>query len=361
MSNNASVNSNVSIDTDIGFDIRIVRANLLSVEADVMTLIYPQEWTTLGHKVLEAMPNAADVFKHPPRPGKWQFIPSNGAVHAKSILLIGTPPRADFTYDKLRQVSRLILTALYESGNTPRAQQVATNVFGTGWGFDEADAFRAMLLGLVSAVEDEIYPGQLERLSIIENRTSRADLFTRVLSNFWNGNKDAPVSRPSAKPKAASSVTAPVRLTPDLPKPAKPLASLSQPSIFVAMPFADHYNNLYIDCIRPAIKVNDCQCIRLDQVSYTGDVLDTIKSRIKAAKIVIGVLDGLNPNVFLEIGYAWGIGVPTMLLVSNDQTKGAILPFDVRGQRYIPYESPLELAERLPAEIKGVLEQLAPQ
>jgi len=45
-------------------------------------------------------------------------------------------------------------------------------------------------------------------------------------------------------------------------------------------------------------------------------------------------------------------------LVSNDQTKGATLPFDVRGQRYIPYESPLELAERLPAEIKGVLDQL---
>ena len=237
-------NQDTAADPSIGFNIRIVRANLLSFDADVMVLIYPQEWTTLGRQVFEQMPHAEAVFRNPPRPGKWQFVPSNGAVHAKSILLLGTPPRRNFTYDKLRQISRTIMTALYESGNTPRALHVATNVFGTGWGLDEADAFRAVLLGLVSAIEDDIYPAQLERLSIVENRTARTELFTQVLHDFWSGGSSshAPVSSDkttSAVPASRSS--APVRLSPTLPKPAKPLPLMSQPSIFVAMPFADHF------------------------------------------------------------------------------------------------------------------------
>jgi len=145
-----------------------------------------------------------------------------------------------------------------------------------------------------------------------------------------------------------------VLLTSNTPEPAEPIASLDEPSVFVAMPFAPRFNDLYYYALLPAVKAVGYQCIRLDKVSYTGDVIDTIKARIRDAELVIGVLDSLNPNVFLEVGYAWGLNIPTLLIVSEEQIKDK-LPFDVISQRYLGYDSIRELASRLPNEIRAVL------
>ena len=47
-------------------------------------------------------------------------------------------------------------------------------------------------------------------------------------------------------------------------------------------------------------------CERLDQEAFTGDILSRIRSGIAQALLVIADLTGCNPNVFLEVGYAWG-------------------------------------------------------
>jgi hypothetical protein len=70
-------------------------------------------------------------------------------------------------------------------------------------------------------------------------------------------------------------------------------------------------------------------CESVDQDVFTGDVLDRIKSQIEAASAVIAVLTGANPNVYLEVGYAWGKGQLTILLTDE----GEDLRFDVRGRR----------------------------
>jgi len=57
-----------------------------------------------------------------------------------------------------------------------------------------------------------------------------------------------------------------------------------------------------------------------------------------------------NPNVFLEVGYAWGKGRPTILLVRDHDE----LPFDVRGQRCLVYGKIRELEEALAKELKGL-------
>jgi hypothetical protein len=62
---------------------------------------------------------------------------------------------------------------------------------------------------------------------------------------------------------------------------------------------------------------------------FTGDIMDYVKRKLHDAAVVVAELTGSNPNVYLEVGYAWGIGKPTILLARHNQE----LLFDVRGHR----------------------------
>jgi nucleoside 2-deoxyribosyltransferase len=78
-----------------------------------------------------------------------------------------------------------------------------------------------------------------------------------------------------------------------------------------------------------------------------------LPARIKTADVVIAELSGANPNVFLEIGYAWGKGRPTILLAKSSEE----LRFDVRGQRVLKYENLVELRKALRKELKELKKQ----
>jgi nucleoside 2-deoxyribosyltransferase len=89
-------------------------------------------------------------------------------------------------------------------------------------------------------------------------------------------------------------------------------------------------------------------CERVDEEVFIGDVLEQIKKKIDTAKVVIAELSGANPNVYLELGYAWGKGRPTVLLIQDKQD----LRFDVQSQRCLKYKSIRHLEEILNRELK---------
>jgi len=68
---------------------------------------------------------------------------------------------------------------------------------------------------------------------------------------------------------------------------------------------------------------------------------------------VLALLNDANPNVFLEIGFAWGTGKPTILMTK----KGTALPFDVQGQKCIQYTSIANLRSLLTAELTSLKSQ----
>lgn len=94
-------------------------------------------------------------------------------------------------------------------------------------------------------------------------------------------------------------------------------------------------------------------CERVDQEAFLGDILDRVKQKIETAAVVIAELTGANPNVYLEIGYAWGKGVPALLLLKDGQE----LRFDVRGQRCLKYERIRDLEESLAKELQELKSQ----
>jgi hypothetical protein len=112
-------------------------------------------------------------------------------------------------------------------------------------------------------------------------------------------------------------------------------SSSSKQHIFVAMPFKKEMNDHYHYGIQGAVHAAGFLCERADLSSFTGDVVQWVRDRIRTAKLVVADLTDGNPNVYLEVGYAWGCNVPTVLLVKDTKD----LKFDVRSQRCLAYEN----------------------
>ena len=70
-----------------------------------------------------------------------------------------------------------------------------------------------------------------------------------------------------------------------------------------------------------------------------------------SARLVVADLSTANANVYLEVGYAWGKGIPTVLLAKDSDD----LKFDVKTQRCIAYKSIKHLEESLASELKALV------
>jgi hypothetical protein len=114
------------------------------------------------------------------------------------------------------------------------------------------------------------------------------------------------------------------------------------------MPFSEDMTDLFYYGIQGPVNRAGFLCERVDLESFTGDVLQRIKARIESATYVIAEITHPNPNVFLEVGYAWGSNRPTIFLTKEANR----LPFDVRGQRCLVYDTIRNLEKTLEGELQ---------
>jgi hypothetical protein len=105
------------------------------------------------------------------------------------------------------------------------------------------------------------------------------------------------------------------------------------------------------DPIQNAVRAAGLVCERADLTSFTGEVMSWAKTRISTADLVIADLSAANPNVYLEVGLAWGFGRRTILIARA----GAELTFDVRGQRCLYYSKISELESSLTRELRNLV------
>jgi len=126
-----------------------------------------------------------------------------------------------------------------------------------------------------------------------------------------------------------------------------------KPRLFVAMPFTEEFFDEYEIGFCEAAKASDFICERLDLEHFTGDVVSEIKRRILESHGVIALVNGHNPNVFLEIGFSLAHNKPTIIIAKE----GVKLPFDVSGQRCIIYRNISHLRDQLSRAIAALLAQ----
>jgi hypothetical protein len=105
------------------------------------------------------------------------------------------------------------------------------------------------------------------------------------------------------------------------------------PVAFVVMQFGG-YETIYADVIRP-IKDPGVDIKRVDELLHPGSIIAAIEHGIAESDLVIAEITEANANVFYEVGYAYALEKPVLLLAR----RGRELPFALLVQRCYFYGS----------------------
>ena len=328
-------------------NIRVDTGDATNYCVDVLVLKYAQSAYGLDREIIRRLMGIGfEIDKLAPRPEQFEIVSSQGVTSAPELLFVGVNSLVNFGYKEIRKFSRLALTALQEVA--PNSTHIGITLHGVNYGLDEAEAFEAEVAGFIEALQDNLFPQGLEAITFIERDKARAlrikKILRRMLPDGYIGNKSKSILNGQSSDFAEH-----IRLV--------GYASETKPHIFVAMPFAEEMEDIFHYGISSSVKGAGYICERADQSSFTGDILDWVKRRIRSSSLLVADLTDANPNVYLEVGYAWGCGVPTVFLVKNpDQLK-----FDVKGQRCLVYKSIKNLEEQLTNELRNLTDNSSGQ
>ncbi len=299
--------------------ITVRQGDILSTDCDVIALKYAQAFygadKAVAGRLLE-YGTAPESLS--PADGSHVLVRSKGAVQARDILFVGTPSMESFSYPDIRRLSAAVLRILKKE--RPRTTSLAMTVHGLGIALDEIECIQQQLSGYRDSFDRGDFPEDLQNIVIVDRDADRVETIEQVVSACAFDNEDR------------------------LPEKDK---------IFVAMPFTKEMRDIWTFGIQQPVRNLGLLCERLDEEAFLGDILTQIRRRIEKASLVIADLTGYNPNVFLEVGYAWGKGRPTLLLFRKTRRgrNEEKLPFDVGGQRCIFYEDATHLQEQLTNEL----------
>jgi hypothetical protein len=309
----------------------VERGDIRETVGDVLVLKYAQQFYGADAVIAELLPRA-ELTALPP-PGLFRLIGAPSGLGVRQILWVGTQELHRLDYVGLEDLGRRAIAAL--GPVAPETRRIVMTTHGAGYGLDERSAFEAVLAGVVSAIHSDLQPGALDEVVFVERSESRARRLDESLSRWlprhyrWaDGAQDAP-NLPTDPPLA------------------------SRRSAFIAMPFDPELDDLYELGIQEAVHGVELDCVRNDHEFFDGPVIDRIRSQIEAASVVIAEVTAPNPNVFLEVGYAWGRSVPT-LFITKGEPEG--VPFDVRAHQLFTYSSISDLKRRLGAAITARLD-----
>jgi hypothetical protein len=342
--------------------LEVAEGDILTFKADVAAFKYAQARYGADEAAAEALIRrgirAADIT-----PGQDQasLVETRGALASPWALFVGAPPARDFRYASVRQLGSATLGQLVNQ--PPDVEHVATTIHGPGFGLDEVEATLEQVTGFAEAILLGDVPRNLRRVTLVDRRAKR---FDRIGETISKRGKEIPGGLELSGPGLRWTFGA-RRAGRDLAGGAAAILGDraerkpdEQDRLFVALPFDDHHLDVFRYGIQNPAHAAGFLCEHFSEEAFVGEVVDRIRDRIETARAVIGVLTGANPNVFLEIGYAWGVRRPT-ILVSEDKpepkSKSKEVPFDVRGQRHIRYKNIVDLEEKLKKELSSLRQQ----
>lgn len=321
-----------------GIRILIKHGDAIHVDGDVLVLKYAQSSYGLDRDIeREFALQGKPISNELPTIGKVYLTSSNDITSTKSLLFIGVPQLSEFGYKEIRDFGRKTLSSLYEHKDP--AKTLLMTIHGPGFGLDELEAFKSQLAGMLDSISAEQYPEDLEEIIFVERSKSRADRLNKVLVDLFP-IYEIPTTRSGGIKKLDEKSAETLR--------GVGYNSASKKKIFVAMPFAADFDDLFYYGIQGAVNSCGYLCERADLQSFVGDVMEFVKERIATCDFVIADLTTANANVYLEVGYAWGLQKKTILIVKDTNE----LKFDVRGQRCIPYSAIKDLETKLSEELK---------
>ncbi|MCO8270390.1 hypothetical protein M1L60_07245 [Actinoplanes sp. TRM 88003] len=312
---------------DITIDVE--HADVLKRPADVLVLKYAQQLHGVDRLVASML--RADATRMP-AVGAYLAVPGRDPLAAGQVLFLGVPAIADFGYREIRAFGERALAGAAEQ--CPDAQELVMTIHGPGFGLDEIEAFDSQLAGVFDAMDSGRMPGRLRSVVFVEKDERRVRRLRDALRRIVR-TSSVPARSPFSAPGMDDRISRHLRSVGyDAPQ---------KDRVFVAMPFADEFEDVFHFGIADPIRRAGLLCERMDQMQFVGDVVAAMTARIAASRLVVAELTGNNPNVYLEVGYAWGREIPTVLLCRDAHE----VKFDVQGHRHLRYKSIKDLADQL--------------
>jgi len=232
-----------------------------------------------------------------------------------------------FSYRSVDRYARTMLAVASRAAEDGKSGPIsfATAVHGPGAGLDASEAMETLVRAFASELASTPQvAGHVREIVLVEREK---EVFDRLLARLGFLVEQHVLAFSDGvflvTPLAVEAI----------PCDERRVEELAKRHLFVAMPYAKAFDNVYYFGIKLPVEAMNRICERVDQDAFTGDIVDRIKTRINGAKLVIADITGNNPNVFFEVGYAEGIG-KTVILVSQEQET----PFDLKTRKQIRYD-----------------------
>lgn len=323
-----------------GIKVSVVQGDAFEIKADTLVLKYAQDTHGLDRSIANEFEQLGKPITHNlPEIGSYYLTDSHQITNTKNIIFIGVPPLRLFDYKDIREFGRKALMSLADSD--PSISTILMTIHGPGFGLDEVESFESQLAGIIDSITAENSPTNLSEIIFVEYSQGRANRLQTILQNlFPTGQIPTPESGGVDQLKKDSAQTL----------EAAGSGSGIKKRIFVAMPFAIEFDDCFHFGIQGAVNACGYLCERADLESFVGDIMDWVKERIETADFVIADLTTANPNVYLEVGYAWGLNKKSILLIKHPEQP----MFNARGQRCITYKTIKELETKLKLELTNL-------
>lgn len=311
-------------------ELSVVRDDVTAVAADVLLLKHAQAHYGADAVVADRLTRSGRLSEADlsPDDGSHVLLPSAGEIAAPHVLFVGVPGLRQFRYREIRQFARRAIRAVADS-RLP-VQTLATTVHGPGYGLDMEEAFRWLVAGFQQGLTAHPLPG-LRRLVFVERNPRRFETLQTLVADTELVMPPTPLAAPTVVPAPA-------------PEPKR------KQSVFVAMPFTDEFEDVYQFGIYAAVRKCGYVCEKVDEAVFTGPIVEQITEGIKNSTFVVADLSLERPNVYLEVGYAWALKKPVVLVAREGQR----LHFDLSHHKCLFYKTISRLSASLEKTIQDM-------
>lgn len=296
--------------------VSVVRDDVSEVPSDLLLLKYARGFHGADDAVARRLASKKICRLDDLRADENDFalVDTAGAIEPKQVLYLGTGGLGSFRYREMRQFARKAVEIA--ARKSPDVRTITLTVHGANYGLDMEESFRCLVTGLQQGLVSHPLH-RLERIVFVEKNARRAEILKSLTD-------DVELVRPGAGP------------APVAPAPRTKYA-------FVAMPFSEEFEDVYQFGIYSTVRRCGYICEKVDEAAYAGSIIDRITEGIKNASFVIADLSLERPNVYLEVGFAWGLKKPVILVAREGQR----LHFDLAHHKCIFYRTIGKLSEAL--------------
>jgi hypothetical protein len=311
----------------MSLQVSVIKDEVTNAAADVLLLKHARQFYGADEAVAErlALTGVCQPSDLAVAPGKHRLVETAGAISAHRALFLGTDSLRAFRYSQMRQFAKQAIEVL--SQQKFPVETLATTVHGAGYGLDIEEALRWLILGFQQGLITHPLPA-LRRLVFVERNARRFEVLNQALADVELVIPQSVVNaRDSTQEMFTSQLSSPPR----------------KKIVFVAMPFGEEFEDIYQFGIYNAVRRMGYVCEKVDQSMFTGSIVEQITSLIKSAEFIVADLSAERPNVYLEVGFAWGLAKPVILVAREGQQ----LHFDLSHHKCLFYRTIGKLADSL--------------